>query len=176
MSMKRKLSIDFDDEVMYSNAKRPNLFAFPTSELSNDVAMSDASSDADLLTPLTFAPERHFHSRLNSNASTFSTSSEISSLQNSPSSSPCYPDFVLYPSVEHDATANSSAYFDSPMTNSPKQSVGLIQPRGTAFTHHGQTCSQIPKLRMACASGPNGQRTMWAHCEQCGAIEMVDFD
>lgn len=69
------------------NAKRPNLFAFPTSELGNDVAMSDASSDADLLTPLNFAPERHFHSRLNSNASTFSTSSEMSSLQNSPSSS-----------------------------------------------------------------------------------------
>ncbi|GJE95363.1 hypothetical protein PsYK624_115470 [Phanerochaete sordida] len=169
MSMKRKLSVEFEDEVAYSNAKRPNLFAFPTSEGDADVAMSDASSDAGLLTPLTFAPERPFHSRLNSNASTFS---ENSSLQNSPTSS----HFVLYPSVEQDAAANSPAYFDSPMTDSPKQPVGLIQPRRTAFTHHGQNCSQIPKLRMACASGPNGQRTMWAHCEQCGAIEMVDFD
>lgn len=41
---------------------------------------------------------------------------------------------------------------------------------------YSQNCSQIPKLRMACAAGLNGQRTMWAHCEQCGAIEMVDFD
>ena len=41
---------------------------------------------------------------------------------------------------------------------------------------NSQNCSQIPKLRMACAAGLNGQRTMWAHCEQCGAIEMVDFD
>lgn len=174
--MKRKLSIDFDEEVAYSNAKRPNLFAFPTSGVDSDVAMSDASSDAGLLTPLHFPAERPFHLRLDSNASTFSTSSEIPSLQNSPSSSPYYPDFVLYPSVEQNANTNSPAYFDSPMTNSPKQPVGLIQPRRTAFTHHGQNCSQIPKLRMACASGLNGQRTMWAHCEQCGAIEMVDFD
>lgn len=70
------------------NVKRPNLFAFPTSEVDSDVAMSDASSDADLLTPLNFAPEHPFHSRLDSNASAFSTSSsEMSSLQNSPSSS-----------------------------------------------------------------------------------------
>ena len=116
MSMKRKLSIDFDDEVTYTvrlgrrnahtprvltdganetsplfsqqTSKRPNLYAFPTSEVDNDVAMSDASSDTGLLTPLNLTPDRPFHSRLDSNASSISTaSSEVSSLQNSPSSS-----------------------------------------------------------------------------------------
>lgn len=29
---------------------------------------------------------------------------------------------------------------------------------------------------MACASGPNGQRSMWSLCEQCGAISMIDKD
>lgn len=46
-----------------------------------------------------------------------------------------YPDFVLYPSIDQDITANLPN-FDSPATNSPKP-VGLIQPKGTAFTHHG---------------------------------------
>ncbi|KAI0091533.1 hypothetical protein BDY19DRAFT_991228 [Irpex rosettiformis] len=161
MSMKRKLSIEFDDEVDYSSAKRPNLFQFPSAD--TDVAMSDASSEPELLTPLDFPDcTSQFHSRLNSTASTASSLSYNSSLQNSPSSPPCYPEFILYPSVDQSA-ANYS----------PKP-VGLMQPK--SFTHHGQNCSQIPKLRMACASGINGQRTMWAHCEQCGAIEMVDTD
>ena len=69
------------------NTKRANMFAFPTSGVDTDVAMSDGSSDADLLTPLNFSSERPFHSRLNSDASTLSTLSEASSLQNSPSSS-----------------------------------------------------------------------------------------
>jgi hypothetical protein len=29
---------------------------------------------------------------------------------------------------------------------------------------------------MACASGPNGQRSMWSLCEQCGAISIIDKD
>jgi len=36
-------------------------------------------------------------------------------------------------------------------------------------------CTQIPKLRVACASSVNGHRTMWSHCEQCGAISMVEW-
>jgi hypothetical protein len=35
-------------------------------------------------------------------------------------------------------------------------------------------CSQIPKLKVACAPGLGGKRTMWSFCEQCGAISMVD--
>jgi hypothetical protein len=37
-------------------------------------------------------------------------------------------------------------------------------------------CTQLPKLRMACAAGPGRARTMWSSCEQCGAIAMVDLD
>ncbi|PSR73884.1 hypothetical protein PHLCEN_2v10304 [Hermanssonia centrifuga] len=83
MSMKRKLSLDFDDAVEYSMAKRPNRIPFPNSELDTDVAMSDSSSDAGLLTPLSI-PDYPFHTRLHSNASTIS---EGSSLENSPASS-----------------------------------------------------------------------------------------
>ena len=43
-----------------------------------------------------------------------------------------YPDFILYPSTEQDIANN----FNSPATNSPK-SVGLMQPKGNPFTHHG---------------------------------------
>ncbi|KIJ18659.1 hypothetical protein PAXINDRAFT_71105, partial [Paxillus involutus ATCC 200175] len=53
--------------------------------------------------------------------------------------------------------------------------VGLMQPV-SSFTHHGSHCSQIPKLRVACSAGPDGSRTMWSFCEQCGAISMVDSD
>jgi hypothetical protein len=146
--------------------------------------MSDASSEPDLLTPLSI-PEHPFHARLVSNASSTSAS-ELSSLENSPASSPYYPDFVLYPAVDTDMSVAdaSGSYFgsagstmssaSSPANYSPKP-VGLMQPKGNTFTHHG-ACSQIPKLRVACAAGLNGQRAMWAHCEECGAIEMVSTD
>lgn len=182
MSMKRKLSLEFDDSVNYSvsyrllsasanikhaythpdfapslqNAKRPNLFQFPSTD--TDVAMSDASSDTELLTPLELPDHTTFHTRLISNASTASSVcvSGSSSTENSPSSSrTCplshasrtvssirresaayYPDFVLYPSVDHDIAMNAPNRFNSPANYSPRQ-VGLIQPKGGAFTHHG---------------------------------------
>lgn len=37
-------------------------------------------------------------------------------------------------------------------------------------------CTQIPKLKIACASSVNGHRTMWSHCENCGAISVVECD
>lgn len=43
-------------------------------------------------------------------------------------------------------------------------------------TPYRTNCIQIPKLKIACATGVNGQRTMWSHCEQCGAISMVESD
>ncbi|THV06801.1 hypothetical protein K435DRAFT_773118 [Dendrothele bispora CBS 962.96] len=55
------------------------------------------------------------------------------------------------------------------------QNVGLLQPY-SGFAHHGSHCSSIPKLRVACAPGLNGQRTMWSFCEDCGAISMVNED
>ncbi|KAI0339580.1 hypothetical protein BDW22DRAFT_1431483 [Trametopsis cervina] len=171
MSMKRKLSLEFDDEVAYTAAKR-TLFEFPSADM--DVAMSDSSSDSELLTPLEFPDYSHqYHSRLNSTASSSSSISFSPSTQNSPSTSTAYyPDFVLYPSVDTTAT---NPTVNSPANYSPRQ-VGLMQPKGASFTHHGQNCVQIPKLRVACAAGLYGQRTMWAHCEECGAIEMVDTD
>lgn len=35
-------------------------------------------------------------------------------------------------------------------------------------------CTQIPKLRIACGSGPSGQRSMWSMCEECGAVQMME--
>lgn len=103
-----------------------------------------------------------------------------------------YPYFDLYPAEDQAFNA-----FDSPVSEASKP-VGLLQPKNPSFTHHGyvslvprcylpsltkihvllyrQSCSQIPKLRVACSPGLNGSRTMWAHCEQCGAIEMVHTD
>jgi len=73
------------------------------------------------------------------------------------------------------SSADSFAAFDTPDVNESIKNVGLMQPSGS-FAHHGTSCSQIPKLRMACAAGPDGRRTMWSSCEDCGAISMVDSD
>ncbi|KAK0213015.1 hypothetical protein DFS33DRAFT_1370395 [Desarmillaria ectypa] len=87
----------------------------------------------------------------------------------------------LYSSHHMRASSNASSASsdtDSPSTEShysAQPNVGLLQPHSN-FVHHGSRCSQIPKLRVACASGVHGQRTMWSFCEQCGAISMVDSD
>ncbi|KAF9467281.1 hypothetical protein BDZ94DRAFT_1156143 [Collybia nuda] len=115
------------------------------------------------------------HTRLPSNVS--STSSNES---NSPlTGSPAYPTFDLYPlpffspSGAVDTNSHNYPHYAAQASNIP--SVGLLQP-SKGFTHHGSSCSQIPKLRVACAPGLNGQRTMWSFCEQCGAISMVEND
>ncbi|KAH8107852.1 hypothetical protein BXZ70DRAFT_16615 [Cristinia sonorae] len=176
MALKRKLSQDFDDAAY--TAVRPtakkvqtsfvySVEAFPSSDSSDmDVDMDDGSSNPEL-SPLNI-PDHPFHTRLVSDAS--STGSYLES----PRTSPSYPAFDLYPHNPNTMSIDDADYFNCPANSSPR--VGLMQPKGTGFTHHGQNCSQIPKLRMACSSGPNGQRTMWAHCEECGAIEMVDTD
>ncbi|KAL4252630.1 hypothetical protein ABKN59_005299 [Abortiporus biennis] len=168
MALKRKLEADVDETVFTSTAKQPKLFPFPNTEVDDDIAMSDDTLSE--LPPLSI-PTQLFHQRLSSTASTVSS---ISS--DSPRNSPMYPTFELYPNDHQDQmSVDSNGYFNTSADSNMKR-VGLFQPRGSAFTHHGDHCSQIPKLRMACSSGPNGQRTMWAHCEQCGAIEMVDTD
>ncbi|KAJ7072509.1 hypothetical protein C8F01DRAFT_1076493 [Mycena amicta] len=79
-----------------------------------------------------------------------------------------------FPSDVSDASSVSPASLLTRIKQLLQQSsVGLLQP-SSSFSHHGTSCSQIPKLKVACASGPNGQRTMWSFCEQCGAISMVD--
>ncbi|KIM91992.1 hypothetical protein PILCRDRAFT_57034 [Piloderma croceum F 1598] len=117
--------------------------------------MSDASSEFDPVTTTSDA----YHTRLSSNASTSSSASSASS----DSIDVNYPTFDLYPLqiIDNEAVA-------------PKN-IGLLQP-GNSFTHHGTHCAQIPKLRIACAAGPNGRRTMWSFCEDCGSISMVDSD
>ncbi|TFK82343.1 hypothetical protein K466DRAFT_500486 [Polyporus arcularius HHB13444] len=164
MALKRKLSAEFDD-VPRANGKQAKLVPFPnSSDLDSDVAMSDASMSD--LEPLAI-PAHPYHIRLPSNASYASSAS---------SDSPRNSLFDLYP-VEADSYMSISAHgFPDASVNAPQKAVGLIQPKGNGFTHHGQNCTQIPKLRMACSAGPNGRRSMWAHCEECGAIEMVDSD
>lgn len=149
--MKRKFEFESDDTT-YQSAKQLKMVPFPNYEPDADVAMSDSSSsDVEA-----YYPETH-HTRLASNTSTSSSSSDIDY------SSPLYPRFQLYRPVL-DETALDSA-----------KTVGLLQP-ASSFSHHGSSCSQIPKLRVACSAGPDGQRTMWSFCEQCGAISMVDSD
>ncbi|KAI0633853.1 hypothetical protein C8Q77DRAFT_1057037 [Trametes polyzona] len=167
MALKRKFDAEFDDATP-TNWKQAKLVPFPSSDLDSDVAMSEASMSD--LEPLCI-PTHSFHTRLPSNASYAS-----SSASESPRNSPLYPVFDLYPNEPESYMAVASHGFPDPSLTTPEKPVGLIQPKGNGFIHHGQNCNQIPKLRMACSAGPNGRRSMWAHCEECGAIEMVDSD
>ncbi|KAJ3759663.1 hypothetical protein EV360DRAFT_41482 [Lentinula raphanica] len=95
----------------------------------------------------------HYHFRNTSSASSASSYS---------SSSPTTPPYISMSGISQtnqDTVCN----------------VGLLQPH-TDFKHHGTSCSTIPKLRVACAPGLNGNRTMWSFCEECGAISMVNSD
>ncbi|KAF9227297.1 hypothetical protein BS17DRAFT_775252 [Gyrodon lividus] len=153
MAMKRKL--DFDTVEDYPQAaKQLKMVPFPGCEPDNDVAMSDSSSsDSEH-----FFSESH-HTRLESTAST--SSSSFGALEAVDYGSPLYPRYSAHqPSLDP--------------SELPKV-VGLMQP-ASSFSHHGSHCSQIPKLRVACSAGPEGSRTMWSFCEQCGAISMVDSD
>ncbi|PPQ98442.1 hypothetical protein CVT24_004121 [Panaeolus cyanescens] len=108
--------------------------------------------------------------------------SNASSVSSQHSGSPtfetsAYPSFDLYPLPffsNDSGSVNPDSHNYSQYSRQSSPQVGLIQPSN--FVHHGSGCTQIPKLRIACASGVNGQRTMWSHCEQCGAISMVESD
>ncbi|KAJ6497868.1 hypothetical protein C8R45DRAFT_1052626 [Mycena sanguinolenta] len=121
---------------------------------------------------MTEAEPLHYEHRFPSNASSASSGSDSPS-----NSSTAYPTFDLYPlpffGADGTVDPNSHSFAHYAAQQPPSPSVGLLQPSG-AFNHHGSGCSQIPKLKVACASGLNGQRTMWSFCEQCGAISMVD--
>ncbi|KAF8269233.1 hypothetical protein EI94DRAFT_1771331 [Lactarius quietus] len=173
MAIKRK----FDrDTVAESDrcSKQLRLVPFPSYQADADVAMSDASSDVSPVEPMTTEPH---HIRIDSGLSTAS-SSDYGDVHPHAHIGPAYPSFNSQPNTffGSDGTVdpdshNFSRYSDSPP---PPKSVGLFEPKNNTF-HHGN-CTQIPKLRIACASGSHGQRTMWSHCEQCGAIEMIDPD
>jgi hypothetical protein len=161
--MKRKFAFDSDNAAP-NNAKQLKLIPFPNLCSDDDVPMSDAE-------PL--YPHFH-HPRAPSDASSTTSSDSESPLN----SSPAYPSFDLYPlpffSPEGPVDTNSHNY-PHYAAQSPPPVVGLLQP-SSSFAHHGSNCSQIPKLRVACAPGVKGQRTMWSFCEQCGAISMVETE
>ncbi|KAJ6558547.1 hypothetical protein DFH09DRAFT_1163140 [Mycena vulgaris] len=164
MAMKRKFTEDSDDASLNgpTNAKQLKLVPFPNYQSDEDSYMSEAQ-------PISYGTH---HTRFPSNVSS------ASSTLDSPSSAfPAYPTFDLYPlpffGADGTVNPNSHNFAHYAAQQPPSPSVGLLQPSG-AFTHHGSGCSQIPKLKVACASGLNGQRTMWSFCEQCGAISMVD--
>jgi len=204
--------------VSHRQSKQLRLVPFPSYQADTDVAMSDALSDVSSLEPVT--SEQQHHMRLNSGASTSSSSDYgdgtslhtivIVSTHCNVHIATAFPSFAIPPnpffgsdgSVDVDSH-NFSRFSDSPP---PRRSVGLLEPKNN-FLHHGlvpsivsdytgretvffadacilllldcvhrRNCTQIPKLRMACASNSHGQRSMWSHCEQCGAIEMMDPD
>ncbi|KAL4267037.1 GATA-type domain-containing protein [Pleurotus pulmonarius] len=159
MALKRKLDIDSDD-VAPTNAKQLKLVPFPNYEPDMDVSMSDDAMCVDA-----------HHTRLSSTTSSYSSNASDSPLDNSPP----YPTFDLYPSSPSEQAPSPHQYPYTPAQSPSLPTVGLIQP-SKSFVHHGSNCSQIPKLRVACAPGLNGQRTMWSFCEQCGAISMVESD
>lgn len=162
MAIKRKFEVEADDVL--PSKKQLKFVPFPNVESDNDIAMSEAE-------PL--YPDA-FHMRLPSNASSTSSDASNSPVQESPS----YPGFNLYPLpfFNNDGSIQPNSHSFSHYANqSAERHSGLLQP-STEFRHHGTGCSQIPKLRIACASGLNGQRTMWSFCEQCGAISMVESD
>jgi len=166
MSLKRKLERDTVGESD-RDSKQLRLVPFPSYQADTDVAMSDALPGISSLEPV--ISEQH-HMRLDSGASTSSSSDY--------GDTTVYPTFTFSPnpffgsdgSVDIDSH-NISRFSDSPP---PRRSVGLLDPKNS-FLHHGN-CTQIPKLRVACASSSHGQRSMWSHCEECGAIEMIDSD
>ncbi|KAF8891727.1 hypothetical protein BD779DRAFT_143700 [Infundibulicybe gibba] len=161
MAIKRKFQVESDD-VTPTKSKQLKLIPFPNFSVDEDIAMSEAE-------PLHL--EAH-HIRLPSDVSSTSSNSSDSPTYESPA----YPSFNIYPLpfFGDDGLVDPNSHnFAHYAAQTPP--VGLIQP-SSSFAHHGSHCSQIPKLRVACASGINGQRTMWSFCEQCGAISMVDSD
>ncbi|KLO20372.1 hypothetical protein SCHPADRAFT_934233 [Schizopora paradoxa] len=145
MGAKRKFDDQTEDAAVYPQSnKQMKLIPFPSSEPDVDVAMSDCTMDIDM----DFSPLQFHARRLSSSASSASTDSELSLPA-------AYPHFNLYP--------------ETPAQASPTTTYSSLQ-----FAHHRSDCKQIPKLRVACEAGPTGSRSMWALCEECGAIEMVD--
>lgn len=95
-------------------------------------------------------------------------------------SSPAYPHFDLYPfpssgdadMIDSNLDPRKNAFSTHSRSDS---AVGLLQPQSITgdFVHHGANCSQIPRLRMASHPGLDGRRSLWSHCIECGAVEMV---
>ncbi|KAF9038376.1 hypothetical protein BDZ89DRAFT_1035669 [Hymenopellis radicata] len=157
MAMKRKF--DGAQDATHKDAKQVKLVPFPNcDDLDTDVAMTDAE-------PLLYSSH---HIRASSNVS--SASSDDSE------DSPCYPSFDLYPLPFFGASGSVNTNSHNFAHYSAQASVASFNPGMTLSITGSSNCSQIPKLKVACASSIGGQRTMWSFCEQCGAISMVDSE
>jgi len=154
MAMKRKFDGDCDDAI-HQHPKQLKLVPFPNYQ-DTDCMMSEAE------------PIYSHHNRNTSFASSDSDNASASPIT-PPSSFPSvdpYP-LSLIPDVSMSGVTQCS---QASIAN-----IGLLQPH-IDFKHHGNKCTTIPKLRIACSPGLNGQRTMWSYCEDCGAIAMVNND
>lgn len=62
---------------------------------------------------------------------------------------------------------------DASTVSTNSTTTGLFQPSQDSYTHHGPQCKSVPKIRLSGYPNANGERSMWTHCEDCGAIEMI---
>ncbi|KAG9018078.1 hypothetical protein FRB90_012374 [Tulasnella sp. 427] len=183
MFLKRKLSRDDDEDDRNDYARTKQVKLASPSVDSNDMAMSDAGMN---VVPFpTFANSFPTSSHLSITTSSTSDHSPNYSIASLPSASPlsAYPAFDLYPEVETpmdvDMECSPSAHhhsssvssINSTTSSSPTMAHGLLQP--VTALQHGGNCTSIPRLRMSSHKGIHGTRTLWSHCESCGAIEMV---
>ncbi|KAI9510830.1 hypothetical protein F5148DRAFT_498640 [Russula earlei] len=88
---------------------------------------------------------------------------------------PTYPSFNFYPIRFLLRTALSTPTRITLQHTRPRHraSPSVCWNEKTVFSIVG-IAPRFQKLRVACAAGALGQRSMWSHCEQCGAIEMID--
>lgn len=107
-----------------------------------------------------------------------------------------YPSLQNHPNPHHFSNNTTSTYFDTPVAPqsawsaqpfasnlAPPVSPGLIQPTVSAPLgddatpverargQHGPQCTSIPKLRMSDYADASGERSLWAMCPDCGAME-----
>ncbi|PVF93823.1 hypothetical protein CPB86DRAFT_714588 [Serendipita vermifera] len=103
-----------------------------------------------------------------------------------PTSQALYPFPVKRDDMDCDDTISSSPGSSSPINRasadpvhghvmnnrhpSNASSIAALQPR---TRNTSCACPQIPKLILAKYANEEGKRTMWSHCEGCGAMDMV---
>ncbi|KAG9008504.1 hypothetical protein FRB94_013117 [Tulasnella sp. JGI-2019a] len=187
MSLTQKRARDDSDEQEYTMDRRLSFKHIKLGDQAaamNEIAMSDAQS----YVPFPTMTRRSSSSGLSIYTNVFpSPNYTLSSLQypNTPAS--CYPTFELYPEVDAAMEVDNINSADSPLqmndnhhhqhsssTDSTNSPLGLLQPAmGSTALQHGGNCTTIPRLRLSSHAGLNGSRTLWSHCESCGAIEMV---
>jgi hypothetical protein len=171
----------FEDEV---DAPKPQTFKRPSCA-TRPVNLPSISLDVDMGTGVT-QPQYTF------NPVVIEQPSSPYSIPSSATSSylPTSQAFYPFPSMDNEVmecddlspisklsrTASDPVYENRYPSNASTNSTlsnGLMQPKDQGYGHHGSGCTQIPKLRLSAYPNADGERTMWTHCEECGAIEMI---